>query len=74
MVEHGHRTGNTPSGDGAEGDYICQALRRLPDMGRYFPVIGSWIIRDEAAGIGIRESEQPITRNTSRFAPHFFVP
>ncbi len=73
MMEYGHRTGQTPPGDGGAGDFIYQALRRLPEMGRCFPVIGSWIARDEAAGIGIRESEQPITRNTSRFMPHFFV-
>ena len=35
-------------------------------------VIGSWIVRDEAAGIGIRESNVPITENTSRFIPHRF--
>ncbi len=74
MMEYGHRTGQTPPGDGGTNDYIYQALKRLPDFGRYFPVIGSWIARDEAAGIGIRESEQPITQNTSRFVPHYFVP
>jgi glutathionylspermidine synthase len=36
-------------------------------------VVGSWIIGDEAAGIGIREDESPITKNTSRFLPHYFV-
>jgi glutathionylspermidine synthase len=35
-------------------------------------VIGSWIVGDEPAGMGIREDDSPITRNTSRFVPHFF--
>ena len=37
------------------------------------PVIGSWIARDEAAGIGIRESKEAVTQNTSRFVPHYFT-
>ena len=43
--------------------------------GRY-PVIGSWVIGHEegnaAGGMGIRESDTPITGNTSRFVPHLF--
>jgi len=39
-----------------------------------YPVIGSWVIGHEAgssaAGIGIRESDIPITTNMSRFVPH----
>jgi len=41
-------------------------------------VIGSWVIGHEegnaAAGMGIRESDTPITGNTSRFVPHLFGP
>ncbi|MDB4893200.1 MAG: putative glutathionylspermidine synthase, partial [Gemmatimonadetes bacterium] len=33
---------------------------------------GSWIIGQEAAGIGVRESDGWVTGNTSRFAPHLF--
>jgi glutathionylspermidine synthase len=35
-------------------------------------VIGSWVIGEEAAGIGVRESNTPIVTNTSRFVPHLF--
>lgn len=35
------------------------------------PVIGSWIINNEPAGIGIRE-DVGITTNNSRFVPHIF--
>jgi glutathionylspermidine synthase len=36
-------------------------------------VIGSWVIGGDPAGIGIREDDSPITKNTSRFLPHYFV-
>ncbi len=39
--------------------------------GRY-ALIGSWVINGESKGIGIREDASPITRDTSRFVPHFF--
>jgi glutathionylspermidine synthase len=35
-------------------------------------VLGSWLIDGEPAGMGIRESDGPITNNTSRFVPHLF--
>jgi glutathionylspermidine synthase len=60
------------SGDYAQGAYIYQALMPPPKFDTVYPVIGSWIVRDEAAGIGIRESSVPITENTSRFVPHLF--
>jgi glutathionylspermidine synthase len=62
------------SGDYAQGAYIYQALMPPPKFDGFYPVIGSWIVRDESAGIGIRESSLPITQNTSRFIPHFFSP
>ena len=34
------------------------------------PVIGSWIVGGDACGLSIREDENPITGNTSRFVPH----
>jgi glutathionylspermidine synthase len=36
-------------------------------------VIGSWIVGDRAAGIGVREDDSLITGNTSRFVPHYFI-
>ena len=56
---------------GAEG-YIHQAYAPLPNFGGGYVVIGSWIVGEAAAGIGIREDSSPITRNTSRFLPHYF--
>lgn len=56
---------------GSEG-FIYQAVQMPPNFGGHFPVIGSWIVQDQAAGIGIRESDGPITNDTSRFIPHLF--
>ena len=61
-----------PGTYGAEG-YVYQAYAALPDFDNNFPVIGSWIIGDEPAGLGIRENRQQITTNTSRFVPHYFT-
>jgi glutathionylspermidine synthase len=54
---------------GAEG-FIYQELFTLPNFSDHFPVIGSWIIGQEAAGIGIREADNLVTDNHSRFVPH----
>lgn len=54
---------------GEEG-YIYQELCLLPKFDDNYPVIGSWVIDGESAGIGIRESNSLITNNLSRFIPH----
>ena len=59
-------------GYGAEG-FVYQGLAQLPDFGGRFPVIGSWIVGSEPAGMGIREDDSPITKNSSRFVPHYFT-
>jgi glutathionylspermidine synthase len=56
---------------GAEG-YVYQRYRPLPEFEGNYPVIGSWIIGGEPAGMGIREDRTEITKNTSRFIPHLF--
>ncbi|MFT4096030.1 MAG: glutathionylspermidine synthase family protein [Rhodoblastus sp.] len=61
------------SGDyGAEG-YIRQALHPLPAFDGMRPVIGSWLVGDEPAGMGVREDRTAITSNRSRFVPHVIV-
>lgn len=57
---------------GEEGA-IFQALHYLPKFGQDWAVIGSWVVAGQPAGIGIREDATPITRNTSRFIPHFIL-
>ena len=61
-----------PGDYGAEG-YIRQALHPLPDFDGKRPVIGSWLVGDEAAGMGIREDTNAITSNRSRFVPHVIL-
>jgi glutathionylspermidine synthase len=56
-----------------EGPCIYQAFAPLPRFADSYAVIGSWIIGDAAAGIGIREDASLITRDSSRFVPHFFI-
>jgi glutathionylspermidine synthase len=57
---------------GAEG-HIVQALAPLPDFDGRRPVIGAWIVGDQAAGIGLREDDGPITTDRSRFVPHIIL-
>ena len=54
---------------GAEG-FIRQAFAPLPDFSNQYPVLGSWLIDHTPCGLSIREDENPITGNTSRFLPH----
>jgi len=55
---------------GAEG-YVYQQLCTLPEFDGHFPVLGSWIIGQQPAGMGIRESNTLVTDNSSRFIPHY---
>ena len=59
-------------GEYGEEGYIWQAYHPLPTFGANHTVIGSWIVGEEPAGIGIREDDSPITRDSSRFVPHYF--
>jgi glutathionylspermidine synthase len=54
---------------GAEG-FIRQALAPLPNFANQHPVLGSWLVDHTPCGLSIREDENPITGNTSRFLPH----
>jgi glutathionylspermidine synthase len=69
LVDAGRSTFGPTGGYGAEG-YILQGLARLPEYDGNYPVIGSWIVGSQPAGISIREDDMPITRNLSRFLPH----
>jgi len=68
--EGGGLTVEGPYGDEA---MVAQQLCYLPQFGQDWTVIGSWVVAGEAVGIGIREDSTPITRNTSRFVPHFIL-
>ncbi|HEX8212778.1 MAG TPA: glutathionylspermidine synthase family protein [Longimicrobium sp.] len=57
-------------GDYGEEGFVFQEYAPLPSFGEWQPVIGSWIVGQSPAGMGIRESAGPITDNLSRFVPH----
>ena len=59
---------------GAEG-HVFQQYHRLPDFpgpdGRpNRPVLGTWMVGDECFGVGIRESDGPVTDPLCRFVPN----
>jgi glutathionylspermidine synthase len=54
---------------GAEG-FIRQAIAPLPNFSDQYPVLGSWLVDHMPCGLSVREDENPITGNTSRFLPH----
>jgi glutathionylspermidine synthase len=71
-----HRAGREieTGGDYGEEGFVFQDAAPLKSFGGMYPVIGSWVVGHEegnsAAGIGIRESDTPITTNLSMFVPH----
>jgi glutathionylspermidine synthase len=71
-----HRVEGTVSNDGPYGDIpvVYQALAELPNLDGVYPVIGSWVVDCEARGMGVRESDTPITGDLARFVPHYFEP
>jgi glutathionylspermidine synthase len=71
-ITSGGRTLEAPGAYGEEG-FIWQAYHELPRFDGNYAVIGSWIVGEEPAGIGIREDDSPITKNSSRFVPHYFA-
>jgi glutathionylspermidine synthase len=69
LIQSGNLVQQTAGEYGTEG-YIYQQLFTLPDFNGKHPVLGSWIIGQEPAGMGIRESDNLVTDNLSRFIPH----
>lgn len=58
-------------GEYADNRLIYQQYYEPADFNGNHPILGSWVIGGEAAGIGIRESCSIITGNISRFIPHY---
>ena len=54
-----------------DSPHIIQSIAPLPYFENAgYPLIGSWVVGDRACGIGIREDDTLITRDTARFIPH----
>ena len=71
IVNNGRIADETKGEYGEEG-FLFQEYFEVPKFDEKTPIIGSWLIGGEAAGMGIRESDTLITGNMSRFIPHFF--
>lgn len=50
-----------------------QELAPLPDFDGNRVVLGAWVVENEAAGLGIRESSGLITDEYARFLPHVIL-
>jgi glutathionylspermidine synthase len=70
VVQNG-RTEVETGGDYGDEGFVYQQLFALPDFDGNRPVLGSWIVDGEPAGMGIREGGL-VTGNTGRFVPHVF--
>lgn len=69
----GGETDEATDGDYGSGRSVIQALTPLFEAEGQFAVLGTWIVGNEAAGLGIREDRSRITHNLSRFVPHIIA-
>ncbi|GAA1097281.1 glutathionylspermidine synthase family protein [Nocardiopsis composta] len=69
IVTPGGELERRPGGYGAEG-YVYQEFLALPEFEGQRPVLGTWVVGDGSAGLGIRETSNLITDDTSSFVPH----
>jgi glutathionylspermidine synthase len=69
LVQHGQQIAAHP-GEYGDGRVVYQGLAPLTTFDGRYPVVGAWVVDGEAAGMGIREADGPITDNRSRFVPH----
>jgi glutathionylspermidine synthase len=66
-----HRPGSPPV---LREEPCCyQALAPLPAFDGNHVVLGAWVVEDEAAGLGIRESAGLVTDEYARFLPHVIL-
>ncbi|MFJ3445188.1 glutathionylspermidine synthase family protein [Streptomyces sp. NPDC086081] len=64
-----------PGTDPTPRDEPCcyQRLAPLPDFDGNRVVLGAWVVQNESAGLGIRESSGLITDEYARFLPHVIL-
>jgi len=68
----------TPQGTEASPDRsyenhpaVLQAYHPLPVFDGMYPVVGAWVVGETCVAMGLREDRGRITRDLSRFKPHF---
>ncbi|MFK0570223.1 glutathionylspermidine synthase family protein [Endozoicomonas sp.] len=69
VMENG-RTLVSVDGPYVDSGYILQKYDPLPEFAGNYALVGSWVVADRPAGIGIREDNSIITKDSSRFIPH----
>ena len=67
------KTQETNEGEYGEEGFVYQSYFEMPKFDGGTPVIGSWLIGGESAGMGIRETTGLVHNNMSKFIPHFFT-
>ncbi|MGB1271968.1 MAG: glutathionylspermidine synthase family protein, partial [Endozoicomonas sp.] len=72
VVENGQEV-DFVDGPYDDSSYILQKYQPLPVFAGNHTLIGSWVVGDRSAGIGIREDSTTITKDSSRFLPHIVV-
>ncbi|MBU3893413.1 glutathionylspermidine synthase family protein [Serratia sp. JUb9] len=72
IVQNGQEVANVDGPYGEEG-MIVQQFHPLPQFEGSYTLIGSWLINDQAGGIGLREDRELITQDLSRFYPHIIL-
>ncbi|MFE9251577.1 glutathionylspermidine synthase family protein [Streptomyces sp. NPDC007088] len=69
-----HEAGTPVPVRAPEAEACCyQALAPLPEFDGNRVVLGAWVVEDEAAGLGIRESAGLVTDEYARFLPHVIL-
>ncbi len=68
IVATGYET--QTSGVYGEEGFVYQAFDPLPEFDGYRPALGAWVVGDNAAGLGIRETAGLVTDDGAAFVPH----
>lgn len=72
IIDNGREIASA-NGPYGEENMIIQQFYPLPKFKNSYTLIGSWLVNDQPAGIGIREDNKLITQNLSRFYPHIIL-
>lgn len=74
LMERGRVLDSDDGPYGAEGHVLQDAATNLFSADGKYAVLGSWLVASQACGLCVREDASPITKNTSRFLPHYIEP
>ena len=70
IVRGGETVGNPPRHTAGQPE-VYQGYREIVPFDGARPVLGTWVVDGRPAGLGIRESDGPITDTGARFVPHW---